>query len=405
MLDFGLLPPEINSARMYAGPGSGPMLAAAAAWDTLAAELYSTASSYSSAIATLASGWLGPSSVAMAAAATPYVSWISATAGQAEATGMQAKAAVAAYEAAFAMTVPPPVIAANRALLMMLIATNFFGQNTPAIMATEAHYMEMWAQDAAAMFGYAGASQLASTFTPFTPPLPTTTEGGVGLQAAAAAQAAGTGAGTSAQTVAPLTSTMSMPLAATTSAPLTASSTSSSGTSSATALTGLTTSSTALTSGASVASGAGGTSASLGASGAGMMGSASSLMRSVTPAIGMFGNFPGMSSALGTGSGALATPSLGSAAVTAGLGRGTSVGMLSVPQSWASAAPAFNPVAASLPATTASAATPAVGAANPGSMLGAPLAPLTGRAGPTPMASTPRFDVRPTVVQRPVYAG
>ena len=37
----------------------------------------------------------------------------------------------------FAATVPPPVIAANRALLAMLIATNFLGQNTPAIAATE----------------------------------------------------------------------------------------------------------------------------------------------------------------------------------------------------------------------------------------------------------------------------
>lgn len=82
----------------------------------------------------------------MAAAAAPYVLWIVTTAGQAEETGAQAKAAVAAYEAAFAMTVPPPVIAANRALLMALIATNFFGQNTPAIMATEAQYMDMWAR-------------------------------------------------------------------------------------------------------------------------------------------------------------------------------------------------------------------------------------------------------------------
>ena len=140
------------------------MLAAAAAWDVLAAELYSTASSYGSVISDLASVWLGPSSISMAAAATPYVSWITATAGQTEATGAQA-------EASFAMTVPPPVITANRALLMALIATNFFGQNTPAIMATEAQYVEMWAQDAAAMYGYAGASQTASTLTPFMSPL------------------------------------------------------------------------------------------------------------------------------------------------------------------------------------------------------------------------------------------
>ncbi len=151
MLDFAALPPEVNSGLMYTGPGSGPMLTAAAAWDDLAADLYLTASSYGLVISDLTSGWLGPSSVAMAAAAAPYVSWMVTTAGQAEETGAQAEAAAAAYEAAFAMTVPPPVIAANRALLMALIATNFFGQNTPAIMATEAEYLEMWAQDAAAM--------------------------------------------------------------------------------------------------------------------------------------------------------------------------------------------------------------------------------------------------------------
>ncbi|EUA35431.1 polymorphic PE/PPE family protein [Mycobacterium xenopi 3993] len=154
--------------------------------------------------------------------------------------------------------------------------------------------------------------------------------------------------------MAPLTSTMSMPLSATTSAPLAASS-SSSGTPPLSTLTGLTTSSTALTSGASVASGAG-SSASLGASGASMLGSAGSLMRTVTPAMGMFGNLQAVGSALGSGSGALASPGLGGAAVTAGLGRATSVGVLSVPQSWASAAPAFNSVASSLPATSASAA-------------------------------------------------
>ena len=144
------------------------MVAAATAWDVLATELYSTAFAYGLVISDLTIAWLGPSSIAMAAAANPYVSWISATAGLAETTGMQAKAAVAAYEAAFAMTVPPPVIAANRALLMALIATNFFGQNTPAIMATEAQYMEMWAQDAAAMYGYQAAAiqeMLVNTLT------------------------------------------------------------------------------------------------------------------------------------------------------------------------------------------------------------------------------------------------
>ena len=125
------------------------------------------------------SPWLGPSSRSMVAAVTPYVSWISAAAAQAEETASQARAAAAAYETAFTMTVPPPVIAANRVLLMTLIATNFFGQNTPAIAATEAQYMEMWAQDAAAMYGYAGSSALATQLTRFTaPPNTTTPDGG-----------------------------------------------------------------------------------------------------------------------------------------------------------------------------------------------------------------------------------
>ena len=170
-MDFGALPPEINSGRMYTGPGCGSMLAAAAAWDGLAADLHSTAASYQSVISDLTgAAWLGPASVAMTAAATPYVSWLTATAALSEQAATQARAAAAAYEAAFAMTVPPPMIAANRAQLMSLIATNILGQNTPAIAATEAAYGEMWAQDAGAMYEYAGASAAASALPPFTAP-------------------------------------------------------------------------------------------------------------------------------------------------------------------------------------------------------------------------------------------
>ncbi|WP_157011461.1 PPE family protein, partial [Mycobacterium celatum] len=192
-MDFAALPPEINSARMYAGAGSGPLLTAAASWHALANELSSAAGDYGSIVASLVDGpWRGPASASMVAAAAPYVAWMGQEAAQAGHAAMQAQAAAAAYETAFAMTVPPPVIAANRALLASLVATNFLGQNTPAIAATEAHYAEMWAQDAAAMYGYAGSSAAASTLTPFVTP-PTTTNGaGAAAQAAAVAQAAGT---------------------------------------------------------------------------------------------------------------------------------------------------------------------------------------------------------------------
>jgi PPE-repeat protein len=185
-MDFAILPPEINSGLMYDGPGSGPMLAAASAWDGLASELHSAAASYGSVISELSAGpWLGAASAAMTAAAEPYVAWMRSTATQAGQTATQAKAAAAAYEVTFAAMVPPPVIEANRALLQALVATNLFGQNTPAIAFTETLYAEMWAQDATAMYGYAGASASATTLPPFTPAPQTTT----GASAAASTQA------------------------------------------------------------------------------------------------------------------------------------------------------------------------------------------------------------------------
>jgi PPE-repeat protein len=184
---------------MYAGPGSGSMMAAASAWDGLATELSLTATGYSSAITELTSSpWLGPASRSMVAAATPYISWLGAAATLAEEAANQARAAAAAFETALALTVPPPMIAANRVLLATLVATNFFGQNFPAIAATEAQYAEMWAQDATAMYGYAGASAIAAQLTPFSEPAQTTDQGGLAAQAVAVGQAIATPAGTSA---------------------------------------------------------------------------------------------------------------------------------------------------------------------------------------------------------------
>ncbi len=195
-MDFGALPPEINSARIYSGPGSGPMLAAAHAWDTLARDLNSSAAAYRSVIANLTvDGWQGPSSITMANSVAPYVAWMRNTAAEAEQSATQARTAAAAYQAALTAIVPPPLIAANRAQLASLLGSNFFGQNSPAIAATEAAYEEMWAQDAQTMYGYAGASAAATQLTPFTAPPRTTNPAGQAAQNAAVTQAAGTPAG------------------------------------------------------------------------------------------------------------------------------------------------------------------------------------------------------------------
>jgi PPE-repeat protein len=200
---YAAFPPEFNSGRMYAGPGSWSMRAAAAAWEGLASEIQSTVSSYSSVIDGLTSGsWMGPSALSMAAAVTPYLAWMRGTAAQAAEAAMQATAAASAYETAFAAHVPPTEIAENRSQLAQLVATNVFGQNTPAIAATEIQYAEMWAQDALAMDSYTASSEAASKVTPFTAAPQITNAGGAASQAAAVAQAAATPAGSAQSLVA-----------------------------------------------------------------------------------------------------------------------------------------------------------------------------------------------------------
>jgi PPE-repeat protein len=195
-MDYGALSPEINSGRMYAGPGSGSLHTAGTAWNALASELRSAASSYGTIVSELTDdSWTGPSSAEMSAAAARYVAWMESTAVEAEQTAAQIGAAAAAYQTAFAMTVPPTMVAANRVQLASLIATNTFGQNTPAIAANETQYGEMWAQDAVAMYGYAANSAAASRVTPFTEAPQTTSGAGPAAQSAAVTQAAGTAVG------------------------------------------------------------------------------------------------------------------------------------------------------------------------------------------------------------------
>lgn len=187
-MSFMMFPPEVNSGLMYSGAGSGPLMAAASAWDELAADLETTAAAYQTVLGQLIQAtWLGPTSARMAAATAPYVDWLGTTAGQAAQTSAQARFAAAAYESAFASTVPPAVIAANRALLVALVATNFLGQNSPAIAATEMHYVEMWFQDGLTMDTYATTSQQAVVL-PEQTPAPNTSDGGASSDAAAAAQ-------------------------------------------------------------------------------------------------------------------------------------------------------------------------------------------------------------------------
>lgn len=149
-MDGGASPSEISSGRMCAGGGSGARRSAATE-EASAAET--------------------------AATLTSHVAWLHAAAAQCQQMAAQARAAARAHEAAYAMTVPPPLIEANRTLMQILVTHNALGQSTPAIAAAEAAYGEMWAQDVAAMHRYAAASASATAAIPFTAPNPSATPG------------------------------------------------------------------------------------------------------------------------------------------------------------------------------------------------------------------------------------
>ncbi|SOX56397.1 PPE family protein [Mycobacterium ahvazicum] len=383
MLDFAALPPEVNSTRMYCGPGSGPLLAAASAWYALAAEMRLAATAYGSVIGDLISaGWYGPSSTSMFAAAAPYIAWLNSTAAQAEQTGMHANAAATTFEAAFAMTVPPPVVAANRTLLANLLATNIVGQNTPAIAATEAQYAEMWAQDAGAMNGYATASNSAAQLTPFASPQTNTAPDAAAGQNEAVSQAVNTAAGNALAGAAPQGSLTDY-------------------------LTGLLDGSNNSALGSFLGSTFFSNSVVTGSLGGGPFNPQTILASAV--GVGAMGSSATIMSGLeevgfgaeGAGTAALASNSVplgGLSGASAGVGNAHLVGSMSVPQSWVSAANI----------TSAQAAAPVTGLSDIGSSAAGGPGGVAGQLagnGRRLRRSIPRYGIRPVVIPRPPAAG
>jgi len=163
-MDFGMTPPEINSGRMYCGPGPGSMVEAAVAWDREAACLNDEAGQWRAMTSKL--------TTAAFQAAAPYISWLNAAATEAAHAATQAAAAASAHELARAAMVAPEVINTNRSKLVSLATTNCLGQKSATIADTDAEYEKMWADDADVMYAYARASADVSTLTPFGSPPP-----------------------------------------------------------------------------------------------------------------------------------------------------------------------------------------------------------------------------------------
>jgi len=365
-MDFGALPPEVNSARMYAGAGAAPMMAAASAWNTLAAELSTTAAGCESVMAELTGDqWTGPASASATASVQPYVAWLNTTAAHAQHAAAQATASAAAFETAFAMIVPPPQIAANRAQLAALVATNLLGLNTAAIMATEAQYAEMWAQDAAAMYGYAASSARAAFLNPLTFPSAIANPAAQTelAQLISAAPHTVAALATPAQ-AGPIDSFLSIPLVANaidggvdTSAWFT-----------------MNAIPTAVSLGHTLNASSGAAAAAGAEAAAGGLGGPA-LVGAAQPA---------------AATGVAGPPML------AGLGQASTVGPLSVPASWSAAAPPAGPAAAALDGSGWAVAPDDEATAVPAGM------PAMATAGKSPGFSGPRYGVKPTVMPKSV---
>ncbi|WP_412178173.1 PPE family protein [Mycolicibacter heraklionensis] len=415
-MDYALLSPEINSGRLYAGPGSTPMMTVASAWRGLAAEISSALTSCETTITQLVDEeWMGPASASMTAATKPYLAWMADTAAKAEEAATQATAAAAAFEAAHAATPPPAVIAANRAQQKQLVATNVVGQNSAAIMASDAQYFEMWAQATDVMYSYAASSAAATKVTPFSEPNQTTNPDGTANQAAAVSQANGTAASNNAAQTAQAISSLPNTLQTLTSPgpadaglppptlaglleaigrnasingvvslvtyPL-------NGVMSFTGTSAAFTPASLIPTMTTFFSGGGFNALGGGAAGAG---------------IGALLAPGGPLSSLGAlGGGAASAFAASAPTVTAGVGQATLVGELSAPSAWAAAAPAASAVdtASALQGSSWAAAPEQIEsmAAMPGGM---PMGAERGGFG----LGTPRYGFKPTVMARPVVAG
>lgn len=164
------LPPEMNTARLMAGAGPGPMLEAAAGWAGLGNALEAQAAGLAQALFALQGLWAGAGSERAIAAFTPMVAWLNDAANKSQQRAAQASAQADAYLTALAATPSLIDIVVNHVTHAVLLATNFLGINLMPIGANETDYfVRMWNEAAAAMDIYQAETQANTVFEPLLP--------------------------------------------------------------------------------------------------------------------------------------------------------------------------------------------------------------------------------------------